>query len=298
MPAYLVFNADDLGISRGANLGVARAFRDGIVTSASLAASGPAFQHALETCLNSCPGLGIGLHLTLTAGRPVNPVRKIPDLVDRNGYFRWRFSSLFQAVGLRRSPSLLEQIELEIDAQIRKLRDAGIRPDHIDSERHVHQIPGIFEKVVHAALEYEIPFVRAGRDIGWRIAGSGKARQMLLHGGVAKQALFSRLLRRNRRKCRGLGVSDNFASYVFSGRSDLFIHEILRNPPPVGVTEVMVHPGVPDESRQADLGNRQLERYLVSGDRLAELEACLNAPSPAAEVHLSSFGQLAIRNGR
>src|SRR5262245_526252 len=157
MSGWLVVNADDLGVSKGATLGIVRAHREGIVTSASLAPTTPFYAHTLETCVRLCPELGIGLHFTLTSGRPVSPSASVPLLVDSRGVFRWRFMPLLRAAGLARGKDLLEQIDLELEAQIQRLKADGIRPDHIDGERHVQLIPGIFETVVAAARRHAIP---------------------------------------------------------------------------------------------------------------------------------------------
>ena len=54
--SLLVVNADDLGVSRGAKLGIVRAHREGIVTSASLAVTTPFYEHAVESCVRDLPG--------------------------------------------------------------------------------------------------------------------------------------------------------------------------------------------------------------------------------------------------
>ena len=55
----------------------------------------------------------------------------------------------------------------------------------------------------------------------------------------------------------------------------------------------MVHPGIPDESRGVEFGNRELERYLLDADRSRELEACINARRLIDRASLSSYTQLA-----
>src|ERR687896_2728566 len=83
-PRQLVVNADDFGISRGVNRGIVEAHRSGLVTSASLMANLPAAEDAL-TRAATCPDLGLGLHLTLSAGRPLSPPEQLPSLVDGTG---------------------------------------------------------------------------------------------------------------------------------------------------------------------------------------------------------------------
>lgn len=294
MAGALVVNADDLGISRGATLGVVKAHREGIVTSASLAATTPFYEHALEACVRACPDLGIGLHFTLTSGRPVSPAGRVPLLVDERGFFRWRFLSLLAAASAGAPARLLDQIELELEAQIQRLLGDGVRPDHIDGERHVHLIPAIFQRVAAAAKRHGIPFVRLGRDIGLNHVRLGQAPGLALGGGFAKSWLLSRLAELDRRRLDG-GVlyAERVASYLYTGRLDLLLGPLLKSPPPEGTLEIMVHPGVPEESRDLDLGNAALERYLASEDRRKELEACIAARGLVGGWRLATFGQLA-----
>jgi len=292
MARVLVVNADDLGVSRGATLGVIRAHLDGIVTSASLSPTGCDYLHAVEDVRKSCPELGIGLHFTLSAGKPVSNAADVPLLVNREGEFRWEFISLFKAIRLQQSGDLLRQIDLELEAQIQKLLNDGVVPDHINSERHVHLIPGIFEKVVLAAQRHNIPFVRAGRDIGLRFVRLQHFRPVALNGGILKFALLKGLTRLNARHQQQVRSCDNFASYLFTGRLDLVLKQILARAP-AGITEIMVHPGIPEESRNVNLGNPGLEHYLTSRDRRRELDACIEARPLSHGLQICSYRALA-----
>lgn len=315
MGSAIVVNADDLGVSKGANLGILRAHRDGIVTSASMVTAPPFYEHALETCVKACPNLGIGLHFTLTSGRPVSPSSQIPLLIGDNGFFRWRFSPLLRATFLRRPRSLLDQIEIELEAQLQRLISDGIRPDHINSERHVHLIPAIFERVVAAARRHDIPFVRMGRDIGRDHLKLRYAPEFFYSGGFVKSPFLACLVAVNRRRlasstsrsescAAGSGArsdilyAEHVASYLYTGRLDLLLAPLLKAPPPDGVLEIMAHPGVPEESRNLDLGNSEMERYLASEDRRREMKACIAARSLVGDAKLTTFGQLARERGR
>jgi predicted glycoside hydrolase/deacetylase ChbG (UPF0249 family) len=292
MTNAIVVNADDLGVSRGATLGVVKAHLEGVVTSASLSPTGVDYQHATEVVLRDCPQLGIGLHFTLSAGKPVSLPTEVPLLVDDRGYFKWEFVPLFRTLGWKKHGALLEQIEIELESQIQQLKKDGIQPDHIDSERHVHLIPGIFDKVVVAAKRHGISFVRAGRDFSMRLVGPAHLGPAVLRGGLLKFALLQGLTGLDRRMNTNLNSCDNFASYVFTGRLDLVLEKILQNPPE-GVTEIMVHPGVPKESEGVYLANPGLEHYLKLEDRRLELEACVQARQFAEGLNLCSFATLA-----
>ena len=67
---YLILNADDFGMTRGVNQGIIRAHREGILTSTTLMANGPAFDDAVEQ-IAANPKLGVGCHLVLVGGKCV-----------------------------------------------------------------------------------------------------------------------------------------------------------------------------------------------------------------------------------
>src|SRR4051794_7455695 len=60
----LVINADDLGLHRELDAGILRAHREGIVTSATVLATGPSAAEAVERARGQ--GLPLGLHFSLS----------------------------------------------------------------------------------------------------------------------------------------------------------------------------------------------------------------------------------------
>lgn len=272
----LVINADDLGVSRGATLGIVDGHLNGIITSASMAPNGNDYEHALALIQSSCPKLGIGLHFTLSHGKPISPPEQVDLLVDEAGFFRWEFMSLLTHLHIKQDAPLLAQIKIELYAQLDKLIADGINPDHINGERHVQLIPGIFSIVLEAAEKYKIHFVRAGRDISFKLFKPSHIGQLLWKGGLIKYLILQSLTLYNRRKHRSIaetGLScDYFASYVYTGRLDLVLNSIIDSPP-VGSTEIMVHPGVPAQSK-TEISNTGVQNYLLSADRSRELGAC------------------------
>ncbi|MFH1919983.1 MAG: ChbG/HpnK family deacetylase [Planctomycetota bacterium] len=55
----IIISADDLGICESTNHAIEEAFRRGILTSTSLMASGPAFEHAVEQVVRPNPKLAV-----------------------------------------------------------------------------------------------------------------------------------------------------------------------------------------------------------------------------------------------
>lgn len=124
---YLIVNADDLGADDGTTRGIIAAHERGIVTSASLMVDMPGARSAVRAA-RAHPQLGLGLHVSFTAGR------RIPDLGDVGA--------------LRRE--LERQLDLFVDL-------TGQDPTHIDSHHHVHRRAELSPLFVELCRNRRIP---------------------------------------------------------------------------------------------------------------------------------------------
>jgi chitin disaccharide deacetylase len=133
----LVVNADDLGLSPGVNNGVARAHRDGIVTSSSLMVHQAAAQAAAEL-VQDLPRLGVGLHVDL-AEWVAQPSGWAP---------AYAFVDDQDAVA----------VEKEVELQLLLFeRLVGRPPDHLDSHQHAHRDEPLRSILARTAKELGIP---------------------------------------------------------------------------------------------------------------------------------------------
>ena len=157
----LIVNADDFGRSHSINDAVVRAYRDGILTSASLMVNEVACDEAVAAAREH-PGLGVGLHLTLLCGKSALPPQKIPGLVNARG----EFSSNPVSVGMRYffKRSLREQLRAEIHAQFEKFRATGLPLDHVNGHLHLHLHPAVFQILMEDAAPLGIRHFRFTRD--------------------------------------------------------------------------------------------------------------------------------------
>lgn len=146
----LIFNADDFGLSKGVNLGILEAYQNGLVRSCTMMAGTPGFEHGVQIAkLN--PELKIGVHLTLTNNVSVGKGYKT--ITDEHG----RFLSLTDAEAAAKEGRLdLAEVEAEFEAQIGKIINAGIKPDHFDSHHHIHNQPGIVNVFLKLAKKYDV----------------------------------------------------------------------------------------------------------------------------------------------
>jgi predicted glycoside hydrolase/deacetylase ChbG (UPF0249 family) len=153
----LIVNADDLGLHPDIDRGIERAHREGVVTSTSLSPVGESFENGVELC-GRCPELDVGVHLTLVGERPLTDAAALGGLVRRDGAFSAGHRGLLQRVlaGWVSRAAL----RTELEAQLGRVLDAGLRPSHLDSHQHVHLLPGIWPVVRELALAHGIGWIR------------------------------------------------------------------------------------------------------------------------------------------
>lgn len=146
---HLILNADDFGYSYGVNYGIIESHLRGVLTSTTLMAGMPGFDHAVSLA-KAHPSLGVGVHLTLTCGRPVLTDHKT--LTEPNGDFH---SQAYYHN--EEQPLDKDEVYREWKAQIEKVLAAGIEPTHLDSHHHVHTFRGLEDVFVRLAREYDLP---------------------------------------------------------------------------------------------------------------------------------------------
>jgi chitin disaccharide deacetylase len=150
----LIVNADDYGLTPGVSAGIRRAALTGIVTSTTAMMNQPDVMEALPLALGLCPRLGLGVHLTLTIGRPLLPAAKVRSLLDENGSF-YRQQTLIDHL----SEVKPEEALAEWSAQVEKfISVTGKNPDHLDSHHHSSYFtPGLFKQMLVLAKKYACP---------------------------------------------------------------------------------------------------------------------------------------------
>ena len=154
----LIVTADDCGMSEGINQATYDLHKRGYISAASVMTNFPGYQHALEL-FSDCPELDIGVHLNLTDGRPVD--RRGPyhsHLLKNDHSFRDKFSLYLR--GMFFSKDTIRWIRSELDAQLRRLVDAGVRPQHITTHHHFHSLPILRDIVHELAAVYQVVWVR------------------------------------------------------------------------------------------------------------------------------------------
>lgn len=236
---YLIVNADDFGLTEGINLGIIEGFQKGIITSASVMVAADAFTDAIQRTKEN-PGLAVGVHLTLVAGKPVLAPDRISTLVDVGGSFYSGYPSLFYRLLLGKIR--ITEVEQELQAQVERFLDTGLNISHVDGHLHVHLYPTLFPIVIRLAQKYKIPYIRCSQEMliqGQKVNFSRRIKATSLNW-VAQLA---------RKKIReaNLKTSTYFYGMSHSGHLTEEIWLALLPQVQAGVTEVMCHPGYEDE---------------------------------------------------
>lgn len=271
----LIINADDLGVCESTNLAVARAHAQGILNSASLMASAPAFEHALEHVIRPNPRLQIGLHLALTLGRSLLPPEQIPALVDKTGRFCLGFGGVWKKAALGGS-EIRRQIEDELDAQFRRAIQAGVDLRHVDGHRHFHMIPPIFAIVAKLARKHGCPTIRLSVEPSPKLLTALRERGLTtILRNLPKQILLAHWARRNRPHLGDLATADQVFGIVDSGCMDEFALRRILQALPAGTTEIITHPGAGVRARFDDSIPAVDQTFLASPNRKTELDALL-----------------------
>ena len=235
----LIINADDFGLSHGANQGIVKAWQQGILTSTSLMPGGAAFEEAV-TLAGENPGLQVGLHLTLVQGRAVLQQQGLPALADTNG----DFGNDPVLAGMRYYflKPLRKRIYREIEAQIEKCLQAGIKISHVDGHLNIHMHPVVFDVLCELMPKYGIESFRLSREN--LVTNLAVDRQRVI-GKCADAFIFASLAKRCRSRLDRLGISytAEVKGLLNSGRmtEDYLLHAL--DSVGEGVTEIYFHPG-------------------------------------------------------
>ena len=126
---YCIVNGDDFGASKGINLGILEAHRNGVLTSTSLIVNMPCSEQAASLS-RECPNLSVGLHVNFRTEEGKN------------------------ALELNDTDSARTELNRQFE-RFRSLLDC--LPTHIDSHHNVHRDPRLKPLFYELAAHYQLP---------------------------------------------------------------------------------------------------------------------------------------------
>jgi len=222
----VILNADDLAVSHSEDVASFAALDNKFISSATVMVPCPWFSE-VAAYARAHPAVDLGLHLTFTSEwqsyrwGPVSMRALVPSLVGPDGYFYPNAQEFAKH-------ARLDEVELEIRAQIERALAMGLQPSHLDAHMHsLYVTPDLFRIMLKVAHEYKLPVRMAGNIDLFR---PGLA--LMDPGDPVVDAIFS----------PGEEVPA-------SGWKDYYV-TLLKNLQP-GVTEIFVHLAYDDAESQA-----------------------------------------------
>ena len=270
----LIINADDLGSNTDRDRGILEAFRQGIVTSASLLANGPSFVTAVAQVKEA--GLPIGVHLNLADGSSITG--QIECLTDISGQFpgKYKLRQCLAADACDRAA-----LRSELAAQIERILNAGLQPDHLDSHQHCQLFPCLTSMITELAKEYGIQAMRTSlpAEAAKEDPGEQLGEDLTLYRQLSQRAHATMLN-------AGIKTTDGLWGMPMLNRLDTTsLCQLLENLPE-GCWELMTHPGYPcNQGRSFDGPQRQLELQALVSAKAKEIVT-------RRPIRLCTFGEL------
>jgi len=276
MTIRLIINADDYGRTPDISRGIRDAHLRGMVTSSTVMMNMPATANEIKVALKETPDLGLGVHLVLTAGKPLLPSDSISSLTTTLGTFH----KVDQFVRLAKYLNL-DQVRAEWRAQIEAfIAGSGRKPTHLDSHHHSSYFtPGLFKSMLELAREYDVPIrLPIAHNTGKDIQGLPEELEPPL------MEFGPQLLEEFQPRSPDAFFASFYDDFATRGEFLRLLSLFLPN----GTFEIMCHPGYVDDAFAKESG--------YAYQRQTELEI-LTDPAMRREVErrgiqLISFAQL------
>ena len=153
----VIVNIDDVGLHKDVTEASFEALKFGMVKTGSIMVPAPNFEQAIDLWLEN-PEIDLGIHLTLTSddwgerysGPTVLPKSDVPSLYSPQGNM-WTTDEAFIM------HAQTEDVEKEMEAQIKKVLDTGLKPSHLDHHMSIYSHPYFLTILARLSRKYVIP---------------------------------------------------------------------------------------------------------------------------------------------
>ena len=264
MDRKLIVTADDYGLCDSANRAIEACLEAGTLRSTCVMTNMPVYRNA-GGLRRRFPDMSVGIHWTLTEGRPVLAASEVPSLVDSKGRFypRARFRRRWLTNQIKRS-----ELTTELRAQHQRLCDIAGMPEFWNTHQDIHMLPGLFKICVSLGLELGIPAMRSHRRI--MVFRDTVSRRYYLRHPLfwIKGFVIDRWAKRA--EAQGMRMPDGKVYIRDYGLSRMGIEEAIQHLPwdSIGrAAELIIHPATAiDERVMHALREIRLHEYQVFAD--------------------------------
>jgi len=267
----IIINADDYGLTKGVSSGIIELYKKKKISSCSVMANCEDREWHFKRLLRY--GIPSGIHLNLSAGRPISPPDLVHTLVDDEGNF---ISAETLLIRERIGKIDYDHIKLELKAQVMEMRKY-IEPDHFDGHRHFYFFSQRMREIVFSLMS-SLGIMRT------RIPYEGK----LFHDSsiyfILRTAFLNKFseLAYKSALAHGFRFPKYFRGQQYTGNwSKKRLLNIMRSS--IDSTEIMIHPGYSDKKLRSISS--------LNDCREKELRLFLNAKY-YQDIMLSSFESL------
>ncbi len=229
----IIVNADDFGISPGVNEAIREAFAGKLIDRTTLMVNMPYAKEAMEIARSEGFDGKVGIHLNLTAGRPLTQSMASDRIMcDDSGEFTADFARNLKTRFFLPAKTRVN-IERELRAQLDGYRDLGGTLWHVDSHHHVHTDPSVWRILKKVLRDYPVTSVRLGRN--------------MYRGGNPLMHIYKIMLNASIK-----GFCNEDARYFGSMQDYEDYGTGMGSSSPDTNTEIMVHPVYDDNKRVCD----------------------------------------------
>jgi predicted glycoside hydrolase/deacetylase ChbG (UPF0249 family) len=152
VPKRLIINSDDYGLTPEVSRGIRVSHLHGVVTSTTCMMNIPGTAADIAIAMRETPKLGLGVHLVLSADRPLVKSEAVKSITDEKGNF------LELAALIERIDQIdVDEVKLEWRTQIEAfVKATDKKPTHLDSHHHISYVsPALFRTMLELAKEFD-----------------------------------------------------------------------------------------------------------------------------------------------
>lgn len=176
----VIINADDFGMNSEASKGIALAVKNRWVNSISVCMTQLEFLADLKAELSILGDVDVGLHISLTEGKPVSETRRLGTMLTGTGHFRPAQETLG-------SETLLDADAIfhEIQAQVVRFHSlTGKMPKHLDCHQYFAYLsPRAFQALLMASRAIGTP-IRSPKPFIDRVRLEAFSKRVEVHYGI------------------------------------------------------------------------------------------------------------------